>query len=106
MKIPIVKQIIDGYIDIQFPFYYEHDLSGDNNDYIIYGKIMEDGVVTIRESKIYDSGEYVYEVEYSPVFDPDSMKSYLLDPEHRSTEEKFNAVYSRMLDRFKQLFGG
>ena len=63
MEITLIKQIPQIVtVEVELPYYFEHDLSDDYGESIIYGKIEEKLYTTIHESKRYD-GLVTYEIE-------------------------------------------
>lgn len=52
MKIEITTtQTVKEIIEVDFPYYYEHDLWSEYGDTVIYGKIMPEYEITIKEDK-------------------------------------------------------
>ncbi len=63
MEVEITKRIEQvEVIDVELPYYYQHDLSSDYGDCIVYGKIEEHVCTTIQEDKDY-GGKIKYEIE-------------------------------------------
>ena len=98
MEITLVKQIPQIVtVEVELPYYFEHDLSDDYGESIIYGKIEEKLYTTIHESKRYgDSRTYEIEKESHVSIALRGLSSYFED-EHQSTEEEFEAAKQRCL---------
>jgi len=81
---------------IQTPFFYKHDLLLDEADSIVYGKIMDDSVVTIHKTYWYHDRrtEFEIEKEIKPCFQ--SYHTYLTEDEHKSSKEEYDAIVSEM----------
>lgn len=95
MKISIMKTIVE-YIDIQFPYFYVHDLSDESQEYIIYGKILENETITIRETMSYDNTDTTYEIVRREHTTLEALTTYLTDPTHKSSKSDFDAVRARL----------
>ena len=93
MKIEITKYDPVKYeIDIDFPYYYIHDLYSDYGDSVIYGKITSDKKeVTIHED-IEFNGHKTYKIGV------DSMSDSYFDSEHKSNKKEFECVKQKALD--------
>lgn len=91
MKIEITTtKRVKKTIDIEFPYYYKDDLMSDYGDTVIYGKIMTDYEITIKENESY-SGVKSYEIE------KDSRSDCYFTDEYKSSKEEFEAVKVRAL---------
>lgn len=91
MKIKIQKHTtVETEIEVEFPYYFKHDLTN-IREYVIYGKkLSPQREVTIRES--FDGYNSQYEIEES------HMSSSYFDEEHKSNRGEFEAVKSRALE--------
>lgn len=93
MKLEIEKVVrTKETVEIKLPYYFLHDLSDDNGDYEIHGKIEPARTTTIklRESwRGYESAEV--EIEDRPA---QSMGCYITDA-HRSTKARYLAAKAR-----------
>lgn len=98
-KIIIRKLItIEKEIEVEFPYYYEHDLSCHNHDSVIYGKI--DGKTTTSVHEKQDQyGKMSYEIEKE---EWDGDGSYFND-KYNSTEAKYNKAKERLKEFFNCL---
>lgn len=97
MKIKIKKrQEIDVEIEVNFPYYYKHDLYSDYGESIIYGKIIsEKKEVTIHEKDNLD-GERQYEIE------EDTMSHSYFEDKYKGNKKEFEEVKQRALEFLKQ----
>lgn len=87
MKLKIKRKIeTEETIDIEFPYYYKHDLMLDEVDVIIYGKIEENKTTSIHISHNYRGGDnYELEIEKEPA---SNFSSYMTD-EYKSNEAEY-----------------
>lgn len=95
MKISVTKTIVE-YIDIQFPYFYVHDLSDESQEYVIYGKILENEMITIRETMSYDNTDTTYEIVRREHTTFEGLTTYLTDPIHKSSKSDFDAIKARL----------
>ena len=59
MKIEKTKRIdIKEIIDIEFPYFYEHDLMSDYGESVIYGKILQD--IKYKSVKFFQIPEFKF----------------------------------------------
>lgn len=98
MKIKLIKLIPqEEIIEVELPYYYEHDLMDDYGDSIIYGKIEEKLHTSIHEIKGYDSKEtYEIEKEKHRSIENRGLGGYF-NEEYQSSKEEFEAVKERCL---------
>lgn len=98
MEITLVKQTTQLVtVEVELPYYFEHDLSDDYGESIIYGKIEEKLYTTIHESKRYgDLATYEIEKEEHVSIALRGLSSYF-EEEHQSTKEEFEAAKQRCL---------
>lgn len=98
MKIKIKQRVLEEIeIEIEFPFYFKHDLHSEYGKSIIYGKkINEKTEYTIHVSKNYD-GRITYEIEKD-----DFSNSYFED-EYKSTKEEYEKIKSNALEFLNQV---
>jgi len=80
-------------IEIEFPYYYKHDLMGDESDSVIYGKIEERKCTAIQLSYRRDEKEYSIEVEERSA---SAFACYMTD-EYKSTEAEYLAAKFKLL---------
>ena len=83
-------------IIIQTPFYYKHDLSGDDYDLILYGKITDKAIITIQKTDNYTHNLVSFEIEKDSNPNFQSYSSYLTKKEHQSFEEAFDRIVKEM----------
>lgn len=96
MKIEITTtKRIKEIIDIDFPYYYEHDLMTDYGDNVIYGKILPEYEITIQEKDLYDDKKS-YEIEKR------LPSNCYFTQEYKSSKEEFEAVKLRALKFLKE----
>ena len=96
MKLEITREVKKTEtIDIEFPYYYKHDLSSDEEDVVIYGKIDEKKHTSIKIGKRYwdQSIEFELEIEERGAA---SLACYMTD-EHKSSETEYNAAKNKLL---------
>jgi hypothetical protein len=92
MKIEIITtKRVKETIDVDFPYYYKQDLCSDYSDTVIYGKIMGEFEVTIKEDESYN-GKISYEIEKC------FRSDYYFTDEYKSSKEEFEAVKIRALE--------
>ena len=90
MKTKILRtHRIEEEIDIEFPYYFEHDLSDEYNS-IIYGKMTQGFCYTIHEKAGYD--EQTYEFTKSVR----GMDGSYITEEHKSSEDEYEDALGRM----------
>jgi hypothetical protein len=96
IRIEIEKVVSKEIITIQTPFYYKYDLMLDECDSIIYGKVMNDYIVTVQKTELYERNEIVFKIskEDKPHFQ--SLKAYLTDDQYRSSKEEYESAVSEM----------
>lgn len=98
MKIKIKRKIEkEEIIDIDFPYYYEHDLLIDEANVIIYGKIEENRHVSIKVSeRYYDT---FLDIEFEIGIEnrrAETLSCYMTD-EYKSTESVFLKAKSKLI---------
>jgi hypothetical protein len=97
MKIEITTtKIVKETIDVEFPYYYKHDLMSDYGENVIYGKITEDYAYTIQEIENYD-GKLAFELE------KDTWDGSYFKEEYKSTKEEYEDAKRRALEFFNCL---
>jgi len=92
MQIEITEQIDKKRsIDIDFPYYYKHDVSDDGRDDIsvIYGKILIDCEYTIHETRNLYNNQISYNLEW------DSRSDCYFKSEYKSTKKEYDSVKQR-----------
>lgn len=103
MKISIKKQI-EVIINVDFPFYYKHDL---NDDYdqesnCIYGVVLEEHTISVHES--INGGEVSYEIEFEKPARLSGMGKYFKDFSHKSSKIEFEQAIRRAKDFINKSF--
>lgn len=97
MKIEITTtKRVKETIDVEFPYYYKHDLMIDYGENVIYGKITEDYAYAIQEIKNYD-GKVAFELE------KDTWDGSYFKKEYKSTKKEYEAVKHRAVEFFNCL---
>ena len=97
MQIPVMKQVIDSYIDVEFPHYYTCDISGDDDDCRYYGRLLENGdTVCITRTKSYLTNGVRFEITHE-INSIDSMMSYFKS-ECKSSKFEFDCVAKEMIE--------
>lgn len=79
-------------IEIEFPYYYKHDLMLDESDAVIYGKVTVSNHTSIRVSKG-RSLEYELNLDKLPA---QHYGCYMVD-KYKSSESEFLAAKAEML---------
>lgn len=98
MQIEITKQVpVQETIEIDFPYYYKHDLYPEDSESCIYGKITENKLIAIhiRSSWKYDP-ELEISIELSNTHA--SQHTCYLKPKYKSTEEEYLSAKTRLLN--------
>ena len=93
MKIEITKhEPVKRVIEVEFPYYYKHDMYPDYGESVIYGKIINEyKEITIHERE--DRDEHLsFEIE------EDSMSSSYFDEKYKSSKEEYELAKRRALD--------
>lgn len=95
MKLEITRKIKQREtIEIEFPYYYKHDLLPDDADSVIYGKIEEKQCTTIHVRNDYRGGmSFELEVEKRGAA---SVACYMTD-EYKSNETEYLAAKAKLL---------
>ena len=100
MKLKITRKVDqEETIDIDFPYYYKHDLLLDKSDVVIYGMLEENRNVSITVKKTVEDMfsfsclEFELSIESVPA---SRMACYMTD-EHKSTKEEFFNAKELML---------
>ena len=98
MSITITKSktVESENIVIQTPFYYQHDLSGDDYNSILYGKITDKAVITIQKTDNYTHKMISFEIEKKENPNFQSYSSYITKIEHRSSQKGFDMLLAEM----------
>lgn len=105
MKIEITRTIRQKEIvDVEFPYFYKHDLLPDDGDTAIYGKIEEKVQTTIRITADYGSGRKEYELSVERR-NLSSYACYINNPEYASSKEEFLAAKAEAIAAFSQVNG-
>ena len=81
-------------ININLPYYYEHNLSSDRYDSVLYGKICEKETTTIQITNQYLHDVISYEIEIAKC-NPAKNDSYFTD-EHKSSESEYLAAKAKV----------
>jgi len=96
MKLEITKYVqTKEVIEIEFPYYFQHDLMLDEDNCIIYGKIEESKCtkITIHDRFRDYSHEYTLEIEE---VNAARFASYMVE-KHKSCEREFIEARDEML---------
>ncbi len=104
MKVEIKETVsVVKTIDVDLPYYYKHDFDMMTGDTVIFGKIMEDKSIAIKESGTYQ-GSITYEVEIEEHLSikTSGLSSYFND-EYKSNESEFLEAKERMMEFMKQI---
>ncbi len=106
MKVEITRTIRQKEIvDVEFPYFYQHDLSLDDaGDTVIYGKIEEKVQTTIKITSEYGSGRKEYELAIERRSLP-SYACYINNSEYASSKEEFLAAKAEAIAALNQLNG-
>ena len=83
-------------IDVEFPYYYKHNLYSDYGNDIIYGYLTETKDISIQECNNYN-GDTTYSIEITQRDD-----SYFKE-EYRGTKKDFEAVKKRAMNFLNNL---
>ena len=94
--IEIEKNIEMEKLTIETPFYYKHDLTSDDCDSILYGKIMDDCVITVQKTDRYLDHEitFEFEIDERPRFN--GYGAYIVEEEFQSSKEEYEAAVAEM----------
>jgi hypothetical protein len=96
MKLEVMRDVKQKEtIEIEFPYYYKHDLMMDDSDSVIYGKVEERRQTTIHLSYDYRSKERSFELEINDIHAA-ALACYMTD-EHKSSEAEYLAAKAKML---------
>lgn len=98
MKIEITKhEPVKRVINVEFPYYYKHNLYPDYRESVIYGKIIDEHKeITIHERE--DRGGHLsFEIE------EDSMSSSYFEDKYKSSKEEYELAKRRALDFLNDL---
>jgi len=96
MKLEITKTVDQTEtIEIEFPYYYKHDLMCDDVDSVIYGKIELERHTAIQLRYDYRSGErsFELEVEQRPA---ETLGCYMTD-KHKGGEVEYIDAKAKLL---------
>ena len=96
MKIEIIRNVQQvETIEVELPYYYEQNLSGDYDEVIIYGKIEENVHTCIEERIDYYTGESRYTLEMGKY--STDLSSYF-EPKYASSKEDYESVKKRCVE--------
>lgn len=97
MKIEIEKKVTQiEIIEVEFPYYYKHNLMSDYGDCVIYGKIEEKLCTTIEESNRNNIEKFVIEKEEYTSIKNSGLSCYF-NKEYKSNKEEFEDAKERCL---------
>lgn len=97
MKLEVTKRITrTETVNVELPYYYEHDLLLDWADSVIYGKIEEKRTTRIQITRHYQGGTREFELEIDPR-PASEFSKYLTDDDYESTEAAYLAAKAEML---------
>lgn len=77
-------------VDIDFPYYYRHEIDSDFGESVIYGKCLEEYMISIHESHT------VYEDSFEMEVSTRNDNSYY-DEKFLTTKEEYEAAKLRMI---------
>jgi len=101
MKITVIKTVKKRVVlDVEFPYYFLHDLELEDGDNLIYGKIEKDRTVTIKKVDNYFghcSYEFVIHDEKN-----ENHFSYINQEEYKSNAQEFEAIKNEMIAKIKE----
>jgi len=100
-KIKVIQKIetkVEKEVDVEFPFYVEHDMGLDDSDFMTYVKVTERENITIERDDNYDGGVGI-KIEHGwshpSQFIPSEGGTYY-GQWHWSTAERFNKVLAEL----------
>ena len=97
MKLEVIRKIEKKEtIDIEFPYYYKHDLFSDVSNAVIYGKIKENLHSSIMVCERYDNQATEFELTIEER-GAASLACYM-EKEYSSNEREYLAAKSYMLE--------
>ena len=91
-------------LEIEFPYYYKHDLRSDDGESVIYGKIEEGKHSSIHE--VYSFGGNFtsnFEIEIEDISKNYSSLSNYFEEEFKSTKQEFESVKQRALNHLNSI---
>jgi hypothetical protein len=94
MKIKIKETTYqDKEVNVEFPYYRQHDVSGDNYESIYYTKIIDEKTkISLNCSSRHGEKSWEMEIDRSNVFSDSNNSNYILGRgEYKLSEEEFNA---------------
>lgn len=96
MKLKIKRQIEkEEEVDIEFPYYYKHDLMLDEMDTVIYGKIEENKTTSIHITHNWNGrNSFELEIEEEPA---SYFSSYMTD-KYKSNETEYLNARKELID--------
>lgn len=103
--VEIEKVVIKEKVSVETPYFYKHDLLPDFGDSIVYGKVLDDCVVTVQKTDRY-GGKVAFEIQVVKKSDLRAYSNYLVKEEYRSTEGEFLAVLGEMKDLTNEVILG
>lgn len=96
MKLEITKSVqTKEIIEIEFPYYFKHDLMFDESNCIIYGKIEEEKCTKITIHDKFRDYSHEYELEIEEV-SAARFACYMVE-KHKSCESEFIEAKNKML---------
>lgn len=96
MKLEITRNVEQREtIEIQFPYYYKHDLMFDDVDSVIYGKAEEQRNTKIHVTYGYSNKERRFELEIEEK--PAATVACYMTDEHSSNEAEYRAAKEKLL---------
>ena len=104
MKVEIKETVsVVKTIDVDLPYYYKHEFDTMTGDTVIFGKIMEDKSIAIKESGTYQGAEtYEVEIEEHLSIKTSGLDSYF-NEQYKSSEAEFLEAKERMMEFMKQI---
>jgi len=95
MKLEITRKVEQKeMIEIEFPYYYKHDLMLDDADSVIYGKVEDRRQTRIQIGYDYRSKERSFQLEINDI--PAAALACYMTDEHKSSEAEYLAAKAKL----------
>lgn len=102
MKLEIKRKVEQTEIvDIDLPYYFKHDLSNDDAEYVIYGKVERTMCVKIKISRAYNSRSHEFEIAIEDL--PAAAYGCYMTHEHQSSEAEYLSAKTNLLEAIQEL---
>ena len=103
MEIEVTQKIdVKKKINVDFPYYYKHDLMVGECDSVIYGKVEENKAIAIHISYRYLDGIIEYELGIESTNPIGKNSCYFID-KYKSSEEEFLIAKNKMLSALSSI---